>query len=183
MKVWKRIEPTKVTKVGFRQIVTKTFEMSDGRIETFDIKERDGWAAVVTITLTPDNEVLILRQFRPGTETIMDELPGGMVEVGETDLEQVARRELEEETGYQAGRMSYFGKLSYDAYTNGWRHYFLAQVCTPTGRGQQLEPNETDGELQKIAIPTLFENARKGRMTDPGGVSLAYDKLQELQKL
>ena len=36
MKAWKRIEPTKVTKVGFRQIVTKTFEMPDGRIETIN---------------------------------------------------------------------------------------------------------------------------------------------------
>lgn len=182
MKAWKRIEPTKVTKVGFRQIVTKTFEMPDGRTETFDIKERDGWEGVCVIALTPDNRVLILRQFRPGPEYVMDELPGGDVEAHETNLEEAAKRELEEETGHQVGSMTYLGKLTYDAYSNGWRHYFLAETCTPTGEGQRLEPNEADGELLEVDISALLANARGGLMTDSGGVLLAYDKLREIQK-
>jgi ADP-ribose pyrophosphatase len=181
MKAWKRIEPTKITKVGFRQIVSKTYQMPDGRTQVFDIKEREGWAAVGTIALTTDNQVLLLRQFRPGPECVMDELPGGIVEAHETEMEEIARRELAEETGYQPGSMTYLGKLSYDAYTSGWRHYFLAENCIPTTEGQRLEPNEADGELLKVDIPTLLANARKGLMSDAGGVLLAYDKLQEIQ--
>ncbi len=179
MKAWKRIEPTKVTKVGYRQIVTKTFEMPAGHIETFDIKERDGWAAVDVIALTPENEVLIFEQFRPGPECIMRELPGGIVEAHETDLEQTARRELAEETGYEPGQMKYLGKLSYDAYTNGWRHYYLATDCVPTNEGQALETNEIGGEFLKLSISEVMENARKGLMTDAGGILLAYDELMK----
>jgi ADP-ribose pyrophosphatase len=182
MRPWKRIEPTEVTKVGFRQIVSKTYQMPDGRTQIFDIKERDGWAAVDTIALTSDNQVLLLRQFRPGPECVMDELPGGIVEAHETNMEEVARRELAEETGYKAGSMTYLGKLSYDAYTNGWRHYFLAENCTPNAEGQRLEANEADAELLKVDVPTLLANARKGLTTDTGGILLAYDKLQEIQK-
>jgi len=179
MKAWKRIEPTKVTKVGYRQIVTKTFEMPAGHIETFDIKERDGWAAVDVIALTPENKVLIFEQYRPGPECIMKELPGGIVEAHETDLQQVALRELAEETGHHPGSMTYLGKLSYDAYTNGWRHYFLALDCVPTEAGQQLEANEIGGELLRLSIPEVIENARKGLMTDCGGILLAYDELMK----
>lgn len=181
MKAWKRIEPTKVTKVGFRQIVTKTFEMPDGRIVTFATKEPEGSAAVATIALTPENQALLFRQFRPGVEQWMDELPGGGVEPHETDLEQAARRELLEETGFQPGELRYLGKLNYDAYTNMWRHYFLAENCTPHQEGHQREPNEAHGELLKVDISTLIQTAKEGRMTDPGGVFLALERLQELQ--
>ena len=182
MKPWKRIEPTEVRKSGYRTVVRKTFELPDGRIERFDIKEREGWGGVATVALTKAGTALVFRQFRPGVEQIMDELPGGMVEEGEAQtrdgtldtaaLEKVAARELLEETGY-AGKMRYLGKMSYDAYTNGWRYAFLAENCRPTGAGQQLEPNEQGGQLLEISVEQLVENALQGRMTDPGAVMLA----------
>jgi len=175
---WKRIEPTKVTKVGYRTIVSKTFALPDGTSATFDIVDPDGSRVAAIIALTPDNRVIIARQFRTGPEKIMDELPGGFVEPGE-EPELAARREFAEETGYKIGDLEFLGIARMDAYTNTTRHYYLATGCTPDAE-QRLEAHEFI-ELRLISIDELLENARTGLMTDAVAVVMAYDKLERLR--
>jgi ADP-ribose pyrophosphatase len=185
MKPWKRIEPTEVSKVGFRVITSKIFEYADGTTGRYDVNGTDGFAGVATIALTADKKVVIVRQFRAGPERIMDELPGGFVEIGEeSQLEAAAKRELEEETAYVPGRMKYLGKLSYDAHSNGWRHYFLAYDCKNTAQPRMLDESEQHEvlEIHEITINELFDNARQGSMTDPGAVLLAYEELTTLNR-
>lgn len=57
------------------------------------------WVNVVA--LTPEEEVVMVEQFRHATDTIELELPGGMMDKGETDPVAAACRELREETGYE----------------------------------------------------------------------------------
>lgn len=172
MKSWTRIEPTETHKSGWRTFVRKTFILPDGRSDQFDIINKENWRGVASIAITKSGKILVLRQFRAGPEVIMDELPGGLVDDEDKDLEMAARRELREETGYEASKMHYLGKQSFDAWTNGWRHYFLAEGCYETDLGLNLDKNEF-GELHIIDIDKLIENALNSRMTDSGGVLLA----------
>ena len=177
MKPWKRIEPTTVTKVGWRKITTKTFQMPDGGMVEFDTVHPDGQEFAGVIGLTKDKRVVIARQFRPGPEKIMEELPGGFVDPGESP-EAAARREFKEETGYEAGNMQYLGSFHKDTYMNSVWHAFIAFDCTKV-KEQELE-NEEDVEIDLISIPELIENAKNDRMTDHAAVLLAYDQLQDL---
>jgi ADP-ribose pyrophosphatase len=177
---WKRIEPTTVTRVGYRTMVEKHFKLDNGLVVDRVVMNEDGWLAVDAIAITTDNKVIIAQQFRPGPEKIMDELPGGIVDAGEKP-EQAMVRELAEETGYQPGAIEYLGVCHYDAYVNGERHYFLLTGCTPLAGGAHTEEDE-QVEVRLVTIEELLAIAKRGGMTDPGGLWLAYDKLMELAK-
>jgi ADP-ribose pyrophosphatase len=178
MKPWKRIEPTTVQKVGWRTIVTKTFEMPDGQTATFDTKEKEGTHCIATIALTADKQVIIARQFRAGPELVLDELPGGGMEAGE-EAAEAANRELLEETGYRAGKIEHTGDAYKDAYTNIIWHFFLATNCEKVAE-QKLDNNE-HVEVVLISIDQLFENARSAKLTDTDAVFLAYERLKALR--
>jgi ADP-ribose pyrophosphatase len=80
---------------------------SDGRSEQqFYVIDAPDWINVIPIT--PERDVLFLRQFRFGIEGPTLEIPGGMCDPGETALEAAAR-ELREETGFSSSRITELG--------------------------------------------------------------------------
>src|SRR5260370_36868602 len=90
------------------QVLGKT--MREGEEPYYSLKLPD-YAAVVAIT--EEQQVLIVRQYRPAVEHDTLELPSGLVDPGETP-EQAARRELLEETGYEAGEVEVLGGMDPD---------------------------------------------------------------------
>jgi ADP-ribose pyrophosphatase len=177
MGAWIRVEPTKVTKVGWRTIVSKMFILPNGLKAVFDTMHDDGQEFVNVIALTPQNLVVVARQYRPGPEKYMDELPGGFVDEHE-DRESAMRRELLEETGYRAGRITYVGASHKDTYLNAAWHTYLAYDCTPQ-KEQDLEDVEQI-EVRLIGIDDLIRNAQTDAMTDHAAVIMAYNELQKI---
>jgi len=69
--------------------------------------------AVAIIAITPENKMILVKQYRKAIEATSYEIPAGKLEVGEnTDPQAAALRELEEETGY-TGQL----ELVYDFYS------------------------------------------------------------------
>ena len=67
------------------------------------------WVTVCAVT--PEGCLVMVEQFRHGSETVELELPGGMLDPHETDCVTAGTRELREETGYTGGRARVIGQM------------------------------------------------------------------------
>jgi len=65
---------------------------------------------VLVIPVTPEKEVIMMRQYRHGAEEICLELPGGLVDTEDGSPAVAAARELFEETGYQGADLIPIGE-------------------------------------------------------------------------
>ena len=95
---------------------------------------------------------VMVRQWRHGTQTLTTEFPGGVADAGE-DPAAAAERELLEETGFKAGKMTHLGSVSPNAalFRNRF-HIYLAEDLTPTGE-QALD----DDELLTYRLTPVYE--------------------------
>jgi 8-oxo-dGTP pyrophosphatase MutT (NUDIX family) len=106
------------------------------------------WVNVVP--MTPEGNVVMIRQFRHGTGSFVLEVPGGMVDREDKSPEDAARRELLEETGYEAERFRYLGAVHPNpAIQNNLCHTFLAEAVRPK-QSQRLDGSE---DIEVIEVP------------------------------
>ena len=90
------------------EVLAKTFR--EGEAPYYTLKLPD-YTSLVAIT--EDRRIVIVRQFRPAVDHHTVELPSGLVDPGETPVE-AARRELLEETGYEALEIELLGSMEPD---------------------------------------------------------------------
>lgn len=82
-------------------LVEQELVLPSGLRQHWGLVEHPGAVAIAAVT--EDGEMLVVHQFRPAASGWTEEIPAGRLDPGEAPLE-AARRELEEETGYQAER-------------------------------------------------------------------------------
>ncbi len=75
----------------------------------FFVLSGNDWVNI--IPLTGKNEVVMVEQFRHGTQEVTLEIPGGLIDDGETPME-AARREMNEETGYDGEEIVHLGTIA-----------------------------------------------------------------------
>ena len=120
------------------------------------VLEQSNWVNV--IPLTPDEQVIMVEQWRHGTRSVHLETPGGLMDDGETP-EQSARRELLEETGYEAGEIIKLGTVHPNpAIQTNLQHYLLAKDCRKTAELKLDHAEDINVKLVPLAdVPRMIE--------------------------
>ncbi len=133
-----------------------------GQEHDFYVLESQDWTNV--IPLTPDDQVVMVRQYRHGTREITLEIPGGLVDAGDRAAD-AARRELLQETGYEAKDVIFLGSACpQPAILNNHSITYLARdvrkVQTP-----QLDDTE-DIEVVLVPLSEIPDLIRNGEITN-----------------
>lgn len=145
----------------FRIFTARTLDVTDPRTGTGYVRtilKCPDWVNVVA--LTTDQHVILVRQFRFGTWSNTLEIPGGMVDPHETDIQGAALRELEEETGFVPGAVELLGiSLPNPAIQTNRLHTFLARDCRKVHEGKQDGSEDIELVLTPRAeIPRLVKS-------------------------
>ena len=119
------------------------------------------WVNVIAVT--PDEQLVLVRQFRHGSERFSLEIPGGLIDPHETDPAAAAARELREETGYAADRIERIGVMNPNPalFTNRCS-VFLATGCQRVAE-LAMDPGE-DIEVVTVPVAELDGMIRRGEI-------------------
>lgn len=119
--------------------VTSRHNVSKGGVEgDYIIMDAPDWVIVIA---EHNDKFLMVKQWRHGEAALSVEFPGGVIDKGEKP-EEAALRELEEETGYKAGKLIKLGVVNPNpALFSNHVHFYLAQDLTATGK-QCLDEDE-----------------------------------------
>lgn len=130
-------------------------------IDDYFVLEYPGWVNVVAVT--PEDRIVLVRQYRHGLGRVSVELVAGVVDATDASPEAAARRELREETGYGGGTWSPLCVVSANPATHdNLTHSFLAIGVKPVA---PPAPEATeDIRVLTVAVPEV------GRMIDAGEV-------------
>lgn len=111
------------------------------------------------IPVTPLGEVVLIRQYRHGTKELTLEIPGGIVEAGDTP-ERAAQRELLEETGFKEGEMVFLGAVHPNpAFLTNRCFFYLAKDVSRVRAQEQDDKEDIEVEVRPLEdVPQLIRN-------------------------
>ena len=162
LRPWRRVGTTRLQRCRVFDVDAVRFAPpGDAPIETFYRIEAPDWVNV--IPLTAHDEVLLVRQYRFGTEGFTLEIPGGMCDPGEAPR-AAALRELREETGHAALELVELGFVHPNpALQTNRCHTFLARGLE---EGGPLAPDPHEAfELERVPLAGISRLIAEGAIT------------------
>jgi len=179
---WKVLRSDYVIETPYLRLRRDHVELPSGqRIEDYFVRESRGFAVV--FALTPDERVVLVRQYKHGIAAGVLELPAGALDEGESP-ERCARRELAEETGYvgDAPEAEYVRSFVTDPTNSDSRlHLFLVRNARRLVE-QDLDVTE-DIAVEFATLDELRDHVRNGTIEVSSHVACIYVMLERMARL
>ena len=159
MASWERLSTRLVHRSSHFELHEDVLELPDGKTMLYTRFEGPPFSTIVPVT--DEGEIVFVDNYRPPVGDSLLELPGGMIDPGETPR-QTAMRELEEETGYRAKKMTLLGWFYPVPHISSHKgNIFLARDLVEG----KARPESTEG-LQTVLIPVreAYRKLRAGHI-------------------
>jgi ADP-ribose diphosphatase len=156
---------------SYFQIEALHLRFSNGQQRVYERLRGTGYRSVLLVAMPDAEHVLLLHEYAVGVEQRVLGLPKGGAEAGESYL-QAAQRELREETGLRAARLSELGEL-----TLAPGH--LCHSCQVV-LAEGLEPCPSDGdepeplELVRIPLAALHDLVARGELHEARAIAALF---------
>lgn len=144
------------------------FEAPDGSTFTRDVVRSPGAVGVLPLVFDAEGNpsVVLVSQYRPPYERSIIEMPAGMRDVDGEDTAEVARRELIEEAGLEAGELDLLTEiLPSPGMTDSVTTLYLATDCTPVPHDRH-GPEEEHMEILHLPLADAVAMVERGEIAD-----------------
>jgi 8-oxo-dGTP pyrophosphatase MutT (NUDIX family) len=133
-----------------------------GQEHEFMVMETADWVNVVAVT--PDQHLVMVEQYRHGSNTVELEIPGGIMDPHDASPEAAGCRELREETGYEGERARVIGRVFANPAIMGNTCFtILVENCRPAGPVQFDSSEDLNTRLVPVAeVPDLVASGKIG---------------------
>ena len=159
---WRRASDRELLKTRVFDVRGSRFEHPDREgSKEFIVIDAPDWAVVAAVTAA--GELVLVRQFRFGVQSLSLELPGGVIEPGE-DPALAAARELAEETGYAGQEPVVLGIVHPNPAIQSNRAHLILIADVERTERTAWDVDEEIG-LQCLPVPEVMRRARAGEIT------------------
>ena len=155
-------------------------ELPNGTVvSNYYVRESRGF--VIIVALTADERVVLVRQYRYGSDSIHLEIPAGMLLEGE-DPAACALRELAEETGYAVEHCERAGEFFAEAVRSNARAFIY--IGRAARKVAEPVPDPTEHlEAELVPLQTFRRMLADGRIDTGASIAAGYLVLERLGKL
>jgi ADP-ribose pyrophosphatase len=173
-------EKTLSTKVLYNgkiiDLVLEEVELPNGNQSQREVVKHPG--AVAILAVTPENKIVLVRQYRKPLNRSIIEIPAGKLEKGETP-ESCARRELEEETGYRSDQLVHLQSFyTSPGFADELIHVYFSDSLTE-GTVQLDEDEFVD--LMEVSLDEAIELVKTNEIYDAKTVyAIQYLQLRQM---
>ena len=145
-------------------LIVDRVEYPSGNRAIREVAEHPGGAVV--LALFPNEQIILVKQFRYPLGKILYELPAGRLAQNEEPA-LCAARELAEETGYRAKEWKRLTAIyTTPGFCTEQLHLFLATELEPTSEGQALEEGEQSLTVEIVPLSKAIEMIEREEIVD-----------------